>query len=368
MPRILIIEDNDTTRQEIAEGLTMEGFDVLSASTGPEGRDLAIQERPELIICDIMLPGLDGYGVVESLRELPELALTPIVFLTAKTDAKAQRYAMRIGADDFLVKPVEPKDLLDVVYTRLARIEIIKTSQSSEMGAARTAFLRMVAHELRTPLITISMIQEIFNRQLGNLSQEQMQDFLDSLGAGTRRMQHLVEQTIYLVQLESGALSLAEIQGQGIRTQTWFLLKAAVDLARKFSYRSKDHAEVQLAEHVTDAEIICMPDALKHAFAELITNAMNFTPSDGLIQVSQWQTRNHLWVNVLDNGKGMSEEDIQRSQQPFLQIDRDKTEQQGSGLGIPVAHNIIAAHGGRLEIRSVVDKGTQVQIMLPLGL
>ncbi len=368
MPHILVIEDHEGIREGICDMLHMAGFDVSEAKTGLQGRELALAEDPDLILCDVMLPELDGFRLVEQLRQMPAFKLTPIIFMSSKIEDEARRHGMRLGADDYLVKPLKHDDLLDTIYTRLERLEVIRTAQDARLNAARTAFLRMVSHELRTPLINISMIQEIFNRQLANLTHEQMQDFLDSLGGGTRRMQHLVEQTIYLVQLESGALSLEAIHANGIQTQPWFLLKAAVDLARKFSVRGQNCAEVKLSEDVSEAEINCMPDALKHAWAELITNAMNFTPPDGRIEVSQWQSRNHLWVNVLDTGPGMASEDINRAQDLFAQINRDTREQQGAGLGIPVAHHIITAHGGGLEFRSVQGEGTQVRVRLPLAL
>jgi DNA-binding NarL/FixJ family response regulator len=135
MKRILVIEDQAPMRRNIALMLEMEGYEVLTAENGRVGVDTARQKRPDLIICDVMMPELDGHGVVQTLRGEDATATLPFIFLTARSDKADVRIGMNFGADDYLVKPVAREDLLAAVEVRLARAEAIE----ARVQAAATA-------------------------------------------------------------------------------------------------------------------------------------------------------------------------------------------------------------------------------------
>ena len=124
--KILIIEDQAPMRRNIALMLQMEGYDVCTAENGRIGLETARKEKPDLILCDVMMPELDGYGVVQALREDEAFAATPFVFLTAKSDRGDVRIGMNFGADDYLTKPVVRDDLLAAVSVRLSRAESVQ--------------------------------------------------------------------------------------------------------------------------------------------------------------------------------------------------------------------------------------------------
>ena len=121
MNRILIIEDQREMRENLATILEMESYVVLRASNGREGLDLARAERPDLVLCDVMMPQMDGHAVLQALRDDPATAAIPFIFLTAKGEKRDQRTGMNLGADDYLTKPVTVSDLLNAVVARLAR-------------------------------------------------------------------------------------------------------------------------------------------------------------------------------------------------------------------------------------------------------
>ncbi len=121
MKKILIIEDSSQMRANLILMLEMEGFVVFSAEDGYRGVELARNKAPDLILCDIMMPGLDGYGVLQALRADPATAPIPLIFLTAKGEKADQRAGMNLGADDYLVKPVGRAELLATIAARLQR-------------------------------------------------------------------------------------------------------------------------------------------------------------------------------------------------------------------------------------------------------
>jgi DNA-binding NarL/FixJ family response regulator len=123
MKKILIIEDEPEMRRNLLMILKLEKFHPLGAENGSIGLSLARKERPDLILCDVMMPELDGHAVLNALREDPEMAATPFIFLTAKGEKTDQRCGMTLGADDYLTKPVARADLLNAINARLRRSE-----------------------------------------------------------------------------------------------------------------------------------------------------------------------------------------------------------------------------------------------------
>jgi DNA-binding NarL/FixJ family response regulator len=121
--KILIIEDQATMRRNLALLLEMENFEVVTAENGVVGLEAARRDRPDLILCDVMMPEMDGYTVVQTLRQDPEFAATPFLFLTAKGEKSDIRVGMNFGADDYLTKPIIRDDLLSAIEARLSRQE-----------------------------------------------------------------------------------------------------------------------------------------------------------------------------------------------------------------------------------------------------
>ncbi len=133
MTRILLIEDQAAMRRNLSLMLKMEGFEVLAADNGRAGLELAQRERPDLILCDVMMPELDGYGVLANLRSDPATATIPFIFLTARSDKPDLRHGMNLGADDYLTKPAQRAEVLAAIAARLAR----KQAETAAAGAQR---------------------------------------------------------------------------------------------------------------------------------------------------------------------------------------------------------------------------------------
>ena len=127
MKTLLLIEDNNEMRENTAEILELANYKVLTAKNGKLGVELAIKEKPDLIICDIMMPALDGYGVLHSLGRNSETASIPFIFLTAKSEKTDLRKGMNMGADDYVTKPFDDVELLNAIESRLKKNEVLRT-------------------------------------------------------------------------------------------------------------------------------------------------------------------------------------------------------------------------------------------------
>lgn len=215
MKKILVIEDEKLVREGILELLEAEHFWAIGAENGLLGIQLAQEHCPDLIICDVMMPGLDGYGVLEVLRQQLNTVLIPFIFLTAKAEKLDFRQGMALGADDYLTKPFLSTDLLTAIATRLAKqaaqaqqylterhqVEELqkKMAQLKQFTEAKDNLLKNLSQELRNPLSNINMaiqmlksastefqrdrylkiLQEEFDREIALLNQvSELQRFL----------------------------------------------------------------------------------------------------------------------------------------------------------------------------------------------
>jgi len=123
---ILVIDDNNDLRENTAEILELAGYKTLTAENGKRGVDMATKEKPSLIVCDIMMPELDGYGVLHLLRKNPDTQAIPFIFLTAKTERSDFRKGMEMGADDYVTKPFEDIELLNAIEVRLKKADVLE--------------------------------------------------------------------------------------------------------------------------------------------------------------------------------------------------------------------------------------------------
>lgn len=147
MKRVLLIEDNSDIRENTGEILSLAGYDVLTAENGKVGVHMAQTEHPDLIICDIMMPELDGYGVLHILSNAPETARIPFIFLTAKTEKTDIRKGMELGADDYLTKPFSDSELLNAIGIRLKKHSLRVTDYPHGAEGLDT-FIRDAQHVL----------------------------------------------------------------------------------------------------------------------------------------------------------------------------------------------------------------------------
>lgn len=223
MKKILVIEDEQVLQKNIIKILRLEGFEVLGANDGESGVACARQESPDLIVCDVMMPGLDGYQVLQLLQQDVETALIPFIFLTAKTERSDMRQGFEMGADDYLVKPFDADELLRAIEARFKKQEVMvnrlsnlsdQLSQLQEFLDAKDGLMTNLNQELRRPMSNIKMaltmlqaqktpeaqeryisiLEEEFSREISLLNQvEEMQKLLTPENVTLLRQFHLLQ-------------------------------------------------------------------------------------------------------------------------------------------------------------------------------
>ncbi|VXD17301.1 EAL domain-containing response regulator [Planktothrix paucivesiculata] len=170
MSKILVIEDEDLIRDNIIELLETEKFEVFNAGNGKIGLQLAIQHQPDLILCDVAMPEIDGYGVLVALQKNPVTATIPFIFLTANSDVGDLRKGMQLGADDYLTKPFTPTELLKAIVIRLKKNATLKANYTHQLKIAESKLNQLIYQDSPTNLPNRLSLLEYFQQRLDEFS------------------------------------------------------------------------------------------------------------------------------------------------------------------------------------------------------
>jgi K+-sensing histidine kinase KdpD len=363
MGKILVIEDQVDILDDVVETLKLEGYDVLRAECGEDGVQLAREELPDLIVCDIMMPNMDGYQVLEILRSETETSTIPFIFLTALAERANWRQGMVMGADDYVTKPFHLQDLLESIQAQFHKQELIDDRTQEQLDVLRNSIVLSLPHELRTPLNSIIGFSDMLVSEADHLSSEQVSNWAQHISKAAERLYRLVENHLYYVRLQ------VSVQG-GARLTT-------DDALIDFNSAIEAEAQVVAEEHrrtddiVLDLETVPMikmqaNDAQK-VVHELIDNGFKFSEAGTPVRIIGRATQSGYRFTVADEGRGMSQKDIDQIG-AYIQFERWIYEQQGMGLGLTIVKLLSQGYSTEFEIKSQKDvPGTQVSFTFPGG-
>lgn len=362
-PRILVVDDHEpllTAIQGILEG---EGYAVFTATNGAQALEMMDEVVPNLIIADIMMPRMDGYALYEAIRDEQEWVTIPFIFLTAKAEREDKLKGKNMGAEDYLTKPFDPQELVVAVRSRLGRAQAIKEATDSQLDKLKQQIANVLGHELRTPLTYVRGYTELALEEVP--STDDLQDFLLGIKRGADRLNCLVEDLMLMVQLDTG------------RTAEEFRMLAQVhpNLKSVLYAAVQRHQQQAVAQGVT-LKLVAEPDLppveiseplFVNALGRLIDNGIKFSWGEGKqVTVNARATDEWVEIAVHDNGIGIAPKEMPHLFERFRQINRAKMEQQGAGLGLALAQELIQLHKGHIVVDSTVDKGSTFTIRLPI--
>ena len=363
-PRVLVIEDSETVLAEIEGILEANGFEVITASDGRMGLWRLWGGLPDLILCDLMMPEMDGFEVLEALRQRPEWATIPFVCLTARTERQAMRRAMELGADDYVTKPVTARELVSAVTAGLEKRARIEHEASERLGDLRRSITLALPHEFRTPLSIILGYSELLIDEAEQRVDEELKSIATSVSAAAAQLHRLTENFLLYAQLELTARAEGKRGPFDVdKPAAFHLLVEAVarDCAANF------RRPADLVCELEPTALYLREDILRKVATELIDNAFKFSEPGKQVRVATRQDAGHGTLTIADQGMGMVEQEV-ASLGAYLQFDRIVREQQGMGLGLGIVRRVAEICGGELTVESEPDRGTTVSMILPTGL
>jgi signal transduction histidine kinase len=402
--RILVADDNADMREYIVRLLSSE-WEVSAVADGNAALRSASADRPDLVLSDVMMPGLDGVGLLTALRANIETRTVPVILLSARAGEDARLEGLETGADDYLVKPFSARELMTRVRTQLelARVremaadaarELAQTraqlveklerangelqksyqelaaTQAQLVHAAKMASLGQlvagIAHEVNNPLAFLQSHAQTVGRSVAELepllknegsegalavSWRRAGARLKEMDVGLRRIQDLVQKLRTFSRLDEGERKQVSI-------------RESVDAALTIlTHRLEDRIEVRTRFSGPD-EYECYASLLNQALVNLLGNAIDAIEARGSISVSADVDDAGLTIRIIDTGHGIPESVRDRVFEPFFTT---KDVGRGTGLGLSITYSIIKKHGGTIELLPADGGGTEAVVRLPPG-
>ena len=404
MPKILIVDDEPKNLKILGAHLQTFHCNYEIATNGLECIEKAKTYCPDLILLDVLMPKMDGIEACKKLRDDPQTAIIPVIILTGLDDRVSRLNALSVGANDYLIKPVDMAELMirarnllqlknfgDIIKKR--GIELERTHArlfQQEKLASLGQLAAGVAHEINNPLAFITSnlgsLQKHMDRLLNfmeiqskaidsasNCAEEKRRAILQQLREderslkieyvitdigklisesldGATRVKRIVQELKSFCRADDNELKLADIN-TGLESAlniVWNELKYKATVKKEFG-------QIPLTK--------CNPGRLSQVFMNILINAVQAIDTQGVIIIKSWHADRNIYVSICDTGCGIPEETLSRIYEPFFTT---KEVGKGTGLGLSIAYDIVKAHNGDITVQSERGKGTTFTVKMPV--
>ena len=369
--KVLVVDDNAMNRQ-VAEGhLVAAGYAVILAESGEEGLAALEARAPDLVLLDVLMPGLDGFETCKRMKQLPKGKDAPVVFLTALGDLGSHQKAIESGADDFLTKPINRTELLirvrSLMWVKHLRDELtqgydlIRSQRDALLQAQRqkAELSALVVHDLKNPLTAILVNVEFLVQQASLAADDRAA--LSDVFSAAQAMHRMVINLLDISRSEDGMLipKLGEVA----------LAHMVEEVCGAVGRRSAEQG-IKLAHEVGVDTVTADRDLLRRLIENLLDNAIKYAPGGGTIEVRvSPSTDGTCEIHVNDQGPGVPLESREKIFEKYAQLDRHggAHASHSRGLGLAFCRLAAEAHGGRIWVEENRPRGSSFRVRLPRG-
>lgn len=342
MPKILIVEDSVSIRDELSFILKMEGYEVIEADNGLSGLELTEKESPDLILSDISMPHMDGIEFYERVKEDGESQNIPFVFLTAKVGKDDIRAGMNLGADDYITKPFLTEDILNTIKTRLDK----KALLDKELNSLKFNIRSRLPKRLLKPLNSIIGYSYVIKESLSKLNKDDLSDMIESIHNSSLILSKLVENYLLLTDLET--LSIPELKELSTSDKRFKITnsKSLKEIIRV--YESDNYRNNEFEKQIENINLQISPDHFDKIISEIINNAVKHSPRRSLIKIRAWMADDMMNFRCVNPYRSSSIEQMNKLKNCLSDEVRDRNNQ--VGLGLSIIKKIANLYGGSFNI------------------
>ncbi len=362
--RILVVDDDRLNRRILAGILRPEGFEIVEAESGEQALELYASHPPDLVLLDVVLPGINGFEACRQLRALHGAAAAPVIFITAKSESEDVVTGLSAGGVDYLPKPIRAKEALARIRAHL-QIRLLMAEQRglvdqlSKANSAKNRFLGMAAHDLRNPLASIRGLAEFLrDGVVGPLTPDQL-DLVATIHTASQEMLQMVNELLDVATIEAGELRLA-------------LEPASLaDIVEKATYlanieAAKKGSKIVLAIASRPATAAVDPHKIKQVVDNLLSNALKYSPPGSTVSVELGDVAGGHAIAVSDQGPGIPETEHDRLFKDFGRTSAKPTGgEKSTGLGLAICRKIVDAHHGTITAENLPGRGCVFRVVLP---
>jgi signal transduction histidine kinase len=385
--RILLVDDNADMRDYL-QRLLRQYYTVEAVATGSEALAAAREQLPDLVLSDVMMPGLDGFEFLQALRADPRTETVPVILLSARSGEDASIKGLQAGANDYLVKPFSARELLARVRARLEISQMHRASlnrerehamsqqkladenallyqQAQEAVRDRDNLLSMVSHDLKNPLTAIKGYTQLLKRSVDKLhlpEKEALATGVTRIEATAVRMTTIIDELLDLAQLHIG-------QSLVLKRESVDLVTLSQQIVREQQHTTLLHS-LQLEAEVPELVGQFDPARLERVLTNLISNAIKYDPKGKPINIRVSQEErdgsSYAILEVRDHGIGIPTSDQPHIFEQFHRAGNVVSSMRGTGVGLASVRQIVELHGGTIHVTSQEGQGSTFTVRLPL--
>ncbi len=361
---ILVVDDNKENLKVVSNFLKTEGYQIALSLNAADALNILQENEIDLILLDVMMPGVDGFTFCRQLKKDKKLADIPVIFLTAKAETADLVEGFQAGGVDYITKPFQKEELIARANNHIALAHAKKmisrqALQIREINRTKDRLYSVIAHDIKSPFANISMLISTLAEGYLDPSSEEYDEILQNINTSTQETYSLLENLLHWTRSQTGnleqspeALNVAELI-----TNTCRLMEPHAQ--RK---------QIALHHHVSDGLVI-MADSnmIRSVLQNLVNNAIKFTKPGGEVRVEASEQNDEAVIEVKDTGIGIPEENKKKLFKDEGQLTtRGTGNEKGSGLGLLLAKDFVLRNNGSIGIESKEGKGTSFTLRFPL--
>lgn len=357
MEKILLVEDEVIIRASIAEILRHYNYDVVVAENGKQGLLTALAEKPDLIVCDVMMPEMDGFEMLSELRKQADFDI-PFIFLTARVQADDIREGMNLGADDYIFKPFKSADLVKAIETRLNKRKQVLARIADKTQDLENVIRLMIGHEFNTPMNGIKAMSEFIHQNLEKYNDAELLEFSNYLSISAARLQTTFEKVRKVYEVKE--FDKQDIAGE----QCPMVINTIVQISRALAEKSERIHDLVLG-NLDDIDLQVKANLLFTALYEIIENAFKFSKRGTQVWIEAHKTSSTYEISVTDAGDTITAEAL-TTYKSFKQFDRSKYEQQGLGAGLALTISILEKYDATIAFSNHTPTGIRATLIFKI--
>jgi two-component system sensor histidine kinase/response regulator len=351
--KVLIVDDTPDNIEILVFLLKKSGLDIAIAVNGEKALELVTKFNPDLILLDIMMPGMDGYDVCRKLKKDVNHKNIPVIFITALSEDEQVIKGFEVGGVDYISKPFKAEIVLCRVNTQLQFIKNKKELLQAQKLAAIGRITNNMAHEILNPLNIISIKGQLLSRKLGS-KESQSKELLKTIEEQIQRVLSLIN-SLALISKSSSKEQSANVND---------LLEQTIDPIKKDEKFKDIKILTRLYSQLPNMQID--PDELARVFHNLTSNACEAMPQGGTLTIESALVSNShpeaIRISFSDTGTGIANENLEKQFEPFFTTKKDLY---GVGMGLFVCQGIVEKYHGSIKVKSTVGQGTTFSVLLP---
>ncbi len=359
--KILIVDDNPTNLNVLFDFLHDAGYKVLVAESGASALRRSALGQPDLILLDVLMPGMDGFETCRQLKENPATANIPVILMTALSETTDKVKGFAAGAVDYVTKPAQYEELLARINTHLHLRRLkdnlqLEVQRREQLIAELSAYAHTVAHDLKAPLGALLGFAELLEEGLPTASPEELRPLTQRIRQSGQKMVTIID----------GLLLLASVRLEDAPRRLVNMMVVYAEAEARLNSLIMAY-EAELTRPSTWPTVSAYSPWVEEVWVNYLSNAIKYGGKPPRIEVGSTLLKDNkaaFWVQ--DNGPGLTPAEIEQLFTPFIRI-KHAADVEGHGLGLSIVHRIITKLGGEVGVESTPGKGSRFYFILPLA-